>query len=72
MLETLTLFLPFGLNLSASCLFPSWVLLFLIRLAGLWTMNNRALAKTDPDALHAFPTPAGSVVTAQLSLGWLC
>lgn len=58
--------LPFSL--------PSLDLFFwvLIGLAGLWTMNNHTLAKTDPDALHAFPTPAGSVVTAQLSLAWLC
>lgn len=46
-----------------------WVLLGLARL---WTMNNHAVAKTDPDARHAFPTLAGSVVTARLSQGWLC
>lgn len=47
-----------------------WVLfirMFLIGPAGLSTMSNRALAGTDPDALHAFPTPAGSVVTVALT-----
>ena len=41
--------------------------MFLIGPAGLSTMSNRALAGTDPDALHAFPTPAGSVVTVALA-----
>lgn len=40
---------------------------FLIGPAGLRTMSNKALAGTVSDALHAFPTPAGSVVTVALS-----
>lgn len=59
---------PFLFGLVSS--FPFWacfVQMFLIGPAGLWTMSNRALAGTDPDALHAFPTPAGSVVTVALS-----
>lgn len=30
-------------------------------------MTNRALVRTDPDALHAFSTPLGSVVTVALA-----
>lgn len=59
---------PFLFGLVSSL--PFWVCfvqMFLIGPAGLWTMSNRALAGTDPDALHAFPTPAGSVVTVALS-----
>lgn len=41
--------------------------MFLTGPAGLLTMSNRALTGTGPDALHAFPTPAGSMVTVALA-----
>lgn len=68
-LSSTVLSLPFPSSpLVSSLLFSGCVIwMFLTGPAGLSTMSNRALAGTDTDALDAFLTPAGSVVTVALS-----